>query len=50
MAAKKDYRSDNTYMISTDTGDNPKTRCKGFIRWKRKPFLRLLFWIYKNNK
>ena len=28
MAQKKDYRSDNTYMISTDTGDNPKLGAK----------------------
>lgn len=28
MAQKKGYRSDNTYMISTDTGDNPKLGAK----------------------
>ena len=28
MAQKKDYRGDNTYMISTDTGDNPKLGAK----------------------
>ena len=28
MALKKDHRSDNTYMISTDTGDNPKLGAK----------------------
>lgn len=28
MALKKNYRSDNTYMISTDTADNPKLGAK----------------------
>ena len=28
MAAKKEIRSDNTYMISTDSTDNPKLGAK----------------------
>ena len=28
MAAKKEIRSDNTYMISTDDTDNPKLGAK----------------------
>lgn len=28
MAAKKDFRADNTYIISTDSTDNPKLGAK----------------------
>lgn len=43
MAAKKDYRSDNTYMISTDTGDNPKLGAKVLSDGKESLFLDYYF-------
>ncbi|MDD6584872.1 MAG: site-specific integrase, partial [Bacteroidales bacterium] len=43
MALKKDYRSDNTYMISTDTGDNPKLGAKVLSDGKESLFLDYYF-------
>jgi len=43
MALKKDHRSDNTYMISTDTGDNPKLGAKLLSDGKESLFLDYYF-------
>ena len=43
MALKRDYRSDNTYMISTDTGDNPKLGAKVLSDGKESLFLDYYF-------
>lgn len=43
MALKKDYRSDKTYMISTDTGDNPKLGAKVLSDGKESLFLDYYF-------
>lgn len=43
MATKKEYRSDNTYMISTDTGDNPKLGAKVLSEGKESLFLDYYF-------
>ena len=43
MALKKEYRKDNTYMISTDTGDNPKLGAKVLSDGKESLFLDYYF-------
>ena len=48
MALKKDYRSDNTYMISTDTGDNPKLGAKVLSDGKESLFLDYYFGYTKD--
>lgn len=48
MALKKDYRSDNTYMISTDTGDNPKLGAKVLSDGKESLFLDYYFGYTKS--
>ncbi|MDL2224445.1 site-specific integrase [Bacteroidales bacterium OttesenSCG-928-M06] len=48
MAVKKDYRADNTYMISTDTGDNPKLGAKVLSDGKESLFLDYYFGYTKS--
>lgn len=48
MAIRKDYRSDNTYMISTDTGDNPKLGAKVLSDGKESLFLDYYFGYTKS--
>ena len=43
MAAKKEIRSDNTYIISTDDTDNPKLGAKILSDGRESLFFRLLF-------
>ncbi len=43
MALKKDYRSDNTYLISTDSTDNPKLGAKVLSDGKESLFLDYYF-------
>lgn len=43
MAIKKSYRSDNTYMISTDTTDNPKLGAKVLSNGRESLFLDYYF-------
>ena len=43
MAQRKDIRSDNTYMISTDTGDNPRLGAKILSDGKESLFLDYYF-------
>ncbi len=43
MAQRKDIRSDNTYIISTDTGDNPKLGAKILSDGKESLFLDYYF-------
>ncbi len=43
MAQKRNYRSDNTYMISTDTTDNPKLGAKVLANGKESLFLDYYF-------
>lgn len=48
MAQKREYRADNTYMISTDTGDNPKLGAKVLSDGKESLFLDYYFGYTKN--
>lgn len=48
MAIRKDYRSDNTFMISTDTGDNPKLGAKVLSDGKESLFLDYYFGYTKS--
>ena len=48
MALKKEYRADNTYMISTDTGDNPKLGAKVLSDGKESLFLDYYFGYTKS--
>jgi len=48
MALKKKYRADNTYMISTDTGDNPKLGAKVLSDGKESLFLDYYFGYTKS--
>ncbi|HQQ02375.1 MAG TPA: site-specific integrase, partial [Bacteroidales bacterium] len=48
MALKKEYRADNTYMISTDTGDNPKLGAKVLSDGKESLFLDYYFGYAKS--
>ncbi|MCD8306366.1 MAG: site-specific integrase [Prevotella sp.] len=43
MALKRNYRCDNTYMISTDTGDNPKLGAKMLSDGRESLFLDYYF-------
>lgn len=53
MAAKKEIRSDNTYLISTDTTDNPKLGAKMLSDGRESLFLDYYFgytMVYNENK
>lgn len=53
MAAKKEFRSDNTYMISTDTTDNPKLGAKVLSDGRESLFLDYYFgytMVYSDDK
>ena len=53
MAAKKDFRCDNTYMISTDTTDNPKLGAKVLSDGRESLFLDYYFgytMVYNDDK
>ena len=45
MAQKKDIRSDNTYLISQDTTDNPKLGAKILSDGRESLFFGLLLWL-----
>lgn len=45
MAAKKEIRSDNTYIISTDDTDNPKLGAKILSDGRESLFFGLLFGV-----
>ena len=53
MAAKKEIRSDNTYIISTDNTDNPKLGAKILSNGRESLFLDYYFgytMVYDENK
>ncbi len=49
MAQKKDYRADNTYMISTDETDNPKLGAKVLSNGRESLFLDFYFGYTKST-